>query len=322
MKKLLLCAVATWGALYGAEELIVKEMGQEESLFQTEAIPRGGVDFEVKEELIQRKSPMIAVGLSSLVPGLGHTYLGDYLTAGELFGSVAGSLGVSYLTIRESEVSIPFQMLSGNLQFYGVYAAYRDARKYNMQQGYTYAMPEESFRDLALAPFQWSVIKKPEVWGGLIGALAASSVVMLAYPSNEVDARCMSLSVGELFPLAAFPVGIGEESYFRGFIQPMLMEKLHPVGGITLASLFFGAVHLGNAQELDPSLRSTYYTVSIPFITGLGGYLGWMAYKNNSLKESVALHAWYDFVVFLGSYSASRAASIKSPAVYSFSINF
>lgn len=73
-----------------------------------------------------------------------------------------------------------------NVGFYNVYAAYRDARKFNHFEGYSYQMPIDSGFDLALAPFQWSVVRKPEVWGGLLGALTAVSVLSyFTYPDEQ-----------------------------------------------------------------------------------------------------------------------------------------
>ncbi|HRW58606.1 MAG TPA: hypothetical protein P5048_03175 [Chlamydiales bacterium] len=46
-----------------------------------------------------------------------------------------------------------------------------------------------------------------------------------------------------------------------------------------------------------------------------------MTYKNNSLKESVALHSWYDFIIFAISASASESISHHKPS-FSMSLEF
>ena len=151
-----------------------------------------------------------------------------------------------------------------------------------------------------------SVIKKPEVWGGLLGALTAGTAVAYFAYAQIPHAQIKTAYVQ---PLNAFPVAIGEESFFRGFLQTCLIEKIAPWQAITLSSLAFGAAHIPNALVFHSAKeRRSYYTFSLPFITTLGGYMGWMTYKNRSLKESVALHAWYDFTLMcLGAFSTQAA---------------
>lgn len=184
----------------------------------------------------RRKSSFLAVGLSSLIPGLGHVYLGDIKTAGGLFGSVSLGLGVG-LGMNSSSESKEFIHLTSTLAvqtawFYGMYAAYRDVRTYNGQHGYSYKMPQDSFADLTKAPFNLRVLKKPEVWGGLLGSLAIAMM------------------------------------------------------------------HIPNAAVLEPQHRQGYYTFILPLMTLSGMYDEWLTYKNHSLKECVAIHAWYDFILF------------------------
>lgn len=202
---------------------------------------------------------------------------------------------------------------------YGIYAAYRDVRAYNQQDFYAYKMPTESFKDLAFAPFQWSVIKKPEVWAGLLVDL--SLAVGLSYLVSSKESKIGFSADGEIFPLVAFPVGIGEESFFRGFLQSSLSETFTPFGGIAISSLAFGAAHIPNGALLEHMDRRAYYTTILPFITISGFYYGWVTYKNCSLKESVALHSWYDFVIFLASYSVAQSTVVGNPS-FSFSLPF
>jgi membrane protease YdiL (CAAX protease family) len=182
----------------------------------------------------------------------------------------------------------------------------------------------DSFADVSSAPFRWSVLKKPEVWGGLLGAFALGAFLNRFTPSE--DKPKAALSVREMsMPLRAFPVGVGEECLFRGYLQSTLIEALGPVGGIAVASAAFGAAHIPNASGFSKKERLAYYKFGIPFITAAGGYLGWMTYKNRSLQESVAMHAWYDFAIFAA--EAATAAAIHtdeeaSPATFSITIPF
>ena len=120
------------------------------------------------------KSSFLTVSLSSLWPGLGHAYLGDFKTAGTLFGSSGLFISLSSLKNSNESFRDSNSNMLQNTWLYGIYAAYRDVRAYNNNRDYSYKMPTDSFADLAYAPFQWSVLKKPEVWGGFLGALRYS----------------------------------------------------------------------------------------------------------------------------------------------------
>lgn len=268
------------------------------------------------------KSAFLAVGLSSLFPGLGHVYLGDMNTAGALMGSTGIEYGIAAFSQSNPDVFTTNLIALQATSFYGVYAAYRDVRIYNGQESYSYKMATDSFSDLALAPFRWSVLKKPEVWGGVIGSLTvATTVAYLAYGSDTHGQTAASTFSAPWSPLFALPVGIGEESFFRGFLLPAFSEWFTPAGGIIASSLVFGAMHIPNAMLLEPDQQRRYYTFSLPLITSLGAYFGWLTHKNHSLKESVAVHTWYDFVLFAADALASQAV-VGGPKQFSLSFSF
>lgn len=287
--------------------------------------PMPQLDLQIPEPVFQlpkpRKSTLLAVGLSGLFPGLGHVYLGDMKTAGGLMGSMGVGFGIAAFSRSNKDILAANLVTLQATSSYGLYAAYRDVRLYNGQTGYSYKMPTDSFLDLTSAPFSWSVIKKPEVWGGLMGSLALATTVTYFAFSNKSQASASASTFAPWFPLIALPVGLGEESLFRGFLLPVFSEWFTPTGGIILSSLVFGAMHIPNARGLEIEDRRNYYTFSLPLITGLGAYFGWMTHKNHSLKESVALHTWYDFVLFAAGAWASQAV-IRGPTNFSISIPF
>jgi membrane protease YdiL (CAAX protease family) len=270
-------------------------------------------------EVPRRKNALLAAGLSGLVPGLGHAYLGDWKTAGGLMGGTGLGLGLAALSESHEAFQATSLITVQATSFYGIYAAYRDARIYNGQLGYSYKMPTDSLADLSSAPFRWSVIKKPEVWGGLIGSLALATAVGYFFFPEKSEAPAAAAISNPWFPIVALPIGIGEESFFRGFLMPQFSEWTTPWGGIALSSVVFGAMHIPNAMGLEPEDRRSYYTASLPLITALGAYCGWLTHKNHSLKESVALHTWYDFAIFAVSTFANQAM-IKGPTGFSISI--
>jgi len=248
------------------------------------------------------KSPALAVLFSTFIPGSGHYYLGDYRTASELLGSTfLSAVGIA-ATANDPELFFTSIITTQAVSMYGIYAAYRDTSLYNGNPLAT--MPRDNIKNLIAAPFQWSILKKPEVWGGCLGAIAVAGTVMYFAHAEKVSANTATTYIT---PLNAFPVAIGEESFFRGFLQPALNANLPDWCAITLSSLVFGAAHIPNAFLLEPSEQRNYFTFSLPLITSIGAYLGWLSHKNRSIKECVAIHAWYDFAIFATGALANRA---------------
>ncbi len=268
------------------------------------------------EGLKPTKYAPLAASLA-IVPGLGHIYLGDYATAGSFLGSAAASY--VFATQSHNFVAVYSGIESmQTIMIYGIYAAYRDARSFNGPANYHYPMPKDSFSDLIYAPFEWKTISKPEVWAGIFGTLAVGTALSTWAYGHIAP---MSISLADVIPFTAFPIGIREEALFRGFLQPALSEIATPIGGWILSSLAFGAAHLSNAHNLPSEYRQTYYTVSIPYIAAFGAYAGWLAQKNRSLKECVAVHAWYDFTLFALEAAAMRATT-NTPKHFSMAWTF
>ncbi len=265
---------------------------------------------------IPRKKTFLAVGLTALIPGLGHVYLKEYSKAGIIFGSTAAGVAARF----NKHTSFPGYVAQNLATSYGIYAAYRDVRLYNNNVGFSYKMPTDSFKDLCLASFSLSVLKKPEVWGGFLGFLATG--IGITYLQSKLHIKPhLKISAADAYPLSAFSIGIREETLFRGYLQSTLSESLTPIGGIILSSLAFGAVHIPNAKNYSLKDRMNYYKISLPFITSFGLYAGWMTYKNQSLKQSVALHSWYDFTLFAIRRALTRSAMIGKPN-FSFSFSY
>ena len=267
----------------------------------------------------------------AFVPGLGHVYLGDLITASQLFGTA-----IIRRTLASDYKTAPYSNLAsyGTITMYSVYAAYRDVRINNGQVGYSYKMPMDTFDDLSTASFSWGVLKKPEVWGGYLGALTLGTTVGYfsmksskeKRKNSEIDLATSDLS-NDIFPFSAFSVGVGEEAFFRDFLQSAFAENLSPAGAIIASSIVFGAAHMSNVTSFNSSTGKfsfnkgweRYLTYSIPYISTLGGYMGWLTHKNKSLKSSVALHSWYDFTLFSIISLAGTSAVAGNP---NFSLSF
>ena len=84
----------------------------------------------------------------------------------------------------------------------------------------------------------------------------------------------------------AFFAGIGEELFFRGWMQGTLIDKSGVVIGILITSLIFGLLHH----------LSTAYAV-YAFITSI--YLGVIYFSTGNLYIVMAIHAIYDFIALV-----------------------
>ncbi len=272
-----------------------------------------------------RKKPGTASGLSLLCPGCGQLYLGNTAEGIAQLGTTAALLASTVLLLRDQELAldgtaqsrrVPLGILTAiagqNLWFYSIFDAYRDARVARGDYGYRHAITRESLGDLTSAPFRPSVLASPWVWAGVPIAVGAGVLASyLAAPEEfrdknsifEVDkvnvlgrrfSRLGGFGAGESYYAGLFtPVGVGEESLFRGLIQTEMEERFGTYGGLAVASLMFGAVHVLNFLD-DPGGAA----VAVPVISVLGSGLG-LAYQRTGyqLETSVAMHFWYDFLL-------------------------
>jgi membrane protease YdiL (CAAX protease family) len=93
-------------------------------------------------------------------------------------------------------------------------------------------------------------------------------------------------------------VAAAEEIAFRGLLQSGLARRYGETQGWLAGSLLFGLFHASNVVFLAPDQRVDYLVKSVPFITALGAYLGWVYRERGySLSSSAAVHFWYDFLL-------------------------
>ena len=94
-----------------------------------------------------------------------------------------------------------------------------------------------------------------------------------------------SLSLPELL-LISIMAGIGEEVFFRAFLQGSLGRFVNPWIALALVSAFFGLVHA--------------VSIGYAIVAGLlGVYLGTLLLVTGNLFVAVAVHALFDFVAIL-----------------------
>lgn len=106
---------------------------------------------------------------------------------------------------------------------------------------------------------------------------------------NEMDEKILPIfSNCKIIDLAviAFFAGVGEELFFRGWLQNALINKSGVLLGILITSAIFGLLHY----------LSTAYAI-YAFVTGI--YLGAIYYASDNLYIVMAIHAVYDFVALV-----------------------
>lgn len=214
-----------------------------------------------------------------------------------------------------------------NLWIYG----YADAVFDEQRAARMRYVPQDSLGELALAPFNASVLSHTDVWlGTLLATAAGFGLSLLVDEAGATDhlgddpnlfGRTFDAPVG--YPLAAGTgvalfehVAIGEESAFRGLLQSHMARETDETGGWLGASVVFGVAHAPNALALPANQRERYLVIAVPAITVLGSYLG-LSYRwhDYALAPPVAIHFWYDFLLSAAFFALDPADNPLSAGI-------
>ena len=139
-------------------------------------------------------------------------------------------------------------------------------------------------------------------WGETVSALLLCAPILamlffvvrsrwtpLFHLRSEIDEKIMPIFANSRLPdlvLMAFLAGVGEELFFRGWLQSVLTDKFEPWFGIVIVSVIFGLAHY---------LSSTY-----AIYAGLIGlYLGVIYQVSGNLYIVMAVHGIYDFIALV-----------------------
>ncbi len=257
--------------------------------------------------------PELAGGASLLLPGVGQAANGDpaagavhltlYLTllnqyrqrikdADYLEPEEREDLNTN--TIRTNRTTADadlFGRAALNLSFYSAFGAYRDARGLPANEdGYTTPAPRESLADLALAPFDWELLRRPTTIGPLLLPLFVllsppGDEVLVVQPDDSISRRELAWrAVGSMEMVA-----VGEEAFFRGFLNNALSDWLGEPWGLAASSTVFGLGHQGTAGQATALAAATF-----------GLYLGWLQQRNDyRIAQGVAIHYWWNVLASL-----------------------
>jgi membrane protease YdiL (CAAX protease family) len=116
---------------------------------------------------------------------------------------------------------------------------------------------------------------------------------------REIAEKVMPIFANCKWPdlaLIAFFAGVGEELFFRGWLQGGLTNTFEVVLGILIASAIFGLLHY---------LSTTYAFYA--FLTGV--YLGVIYHATGNLYVVMVIHALYDFIALVYLVRMGKGAS-------------
>ena len=168
--------------------------------------------------------------------------------------------------------------------FYSIYSAYRDAG------GISDSRKDETFLNLAAAPFRPKYLMDPHVFIPLAILLGAFATTPASGPYTLVSPGMKSSGyLGFYVTTISFNAGVGEEAFFRGYLNHSISSNYSPMTGGLISGTLFGLAHLGNGKSLGDVIPQTLF----------GYYFAYMHYKNNyDIGPGIALHFWWDLIIF------------------------
>jgi membrane protease YdiL (CAAX protease family) len=135
----------------------------------------------------------------------------------------------------------------------------------------------------------------------LYGFVLAFAVALLGSalrtPDVQTPMKQLLSDRSSVLLIAIFAVTLGplcEELAFRGFLQPVLVRSFGVVGGIMLAAIPFGLLHL---SQYGGSWRHGL------LITVAGAGFGWMRQVSGSTRAAAIMHAAYNSIFFAALFS-------------------
>ena len=129
-----------------------------------------------------------------------------------------------------------------------------------------------------------------------------SGWALLSRLRNDIDEKIAPIFADcRLFDLAVIAVlaGIGEELFFRGWLQSILIHRFEVWLGILITAAIFGLAH--------------YLSITYAIYAGLTGiYLGVIYRVSGNLFIVMAVHALYDFIALV--YLVRKGNSVATIA--------
>jgi hypothetical protein len=290
-------------------------------------------EADAKERLANKRC---ALGLAWAFPGVGQICANEP-KEGAVLASLAVAEGGLAITSLATDERATQGITVVTLQDLWVYSITKVTIDRDLAERKEYA-PEDTLGELALAPFNGRVMRRPELWAGLPLAIAAGVAVgaILDGPGHRDyhffrDAPRLfgqPVAAGAAYPLAAATyafemeqVAIAEETLFRGQFQSQLARACGEACGWAVGAAAFGGLHAFNALFIDdPGEKKRYLAVGVPFLVLMGQYIGAIYWgEGYTLTGSVAAHFWYNMAISMIGYAADPRGS---PVSGSFAFRF
>ena len=187
-----------------------------------------------------------------------------------------------------------------SMSLYSIYSSYRDAG------GLGEYKKNETIQDLAYAPFNPNILKNPYVFAPIIFFTALAGLSDLSDNGSNPTLGPDSLKKdGSLYAgsfLTGISPAIGEEAFFRGYLNQRLSMSYGTTTGLGISSTLFMLAHEGNSDATDGRL--------VRFLGGV--YLGYIHMKHGyDIRPSIAAHFWWNFIIGI-----SQIAKYKSDPNY------
>ncbi len=172
--------------------------------------------------------------------------------------------------------------MAGSLSVYHSFRSAVRTRQAHGEYAFLSKENEETTDQLMLAPFHFAYLLRPTTYIP-IGFVALS----VAFASST--GHQMLLSDGFYSATTGYGAGVSEETLFRGYISPRLMQSFDSrFWSNTTTSLLFGAAHIASDNRVPVE----------QFL--FGWYIGWLSQHNQwTISEGIFIHTWYDVILFL-----------------------
>lgn len=177
---------------------------------------------------------------------------------------------------------------------YSIYSSYRDAG------GLGEYKKSESILDLAYSPFNPRVLKSPLVLAPIL-VLAGLFALEPKDPNNPILIQRSTKRDGTLYAVSfinGMSPAIGEEAFFRGYLNHNLSMAFGPYWGIGISGFIFMLAHEGNSDAEEGRLARLLAGWYLGMLHVLAGY---------DIRPSVALHFWWNFLIGLSQIQKYKA---------------
>ena len=253
-------------------------------------------------------SMVLALLGSLFVPGLGQYLDGGWLAGAGYTAVAAGGLALSRVgdpspAARDGRDQLAFEglHLHTTSAMLSAWDAFRRAVP-DERSGteYEFLTSDENLGELLWAPFDPGFLERPTTWINLAFTGVVTGVI-LARREPHREYEPFEAHDGAFVGALSYNAAMGEEALFRGWLLPLLHEKLGRRFWVAngLQATAFGAAHVPNADDAA-------------WIIGAWAlWEGWLTRRNDwSIRESIFHHFWYDVFVAGASFLADERNAV------------